>query len=157
MFITNSKDSRFSIIASSHLSPPSYDTTCQSVAVRRGGRGWLIGFSPPEGFLKFNGELELAIRCRFIAHVHTLSCYMLNASSSNGHSFFKSSRPIEVDSDDSLSEGELVREMNWRESMLKYLISKNFEMCMSKVPTPSSMMSYPKLLQLDPALLSMQW
>ena len=53
-------------------------------------------------------------------------------------------RPIVVHSDDSLSEGELVREMNWRESMLKYLISKNFEMCMSKVPTPSSMMSYPQ-------------
>ena len=49
-------------------------------------------------------------------------------------------------------------EMNWRESVLKYnLISKSFEMCMSKVPTPSSMMSYPKLLQLDPPLLSMQW
>ena len=126
--ITNSKDSRFSIIASSHLSPPSYDTASLSISGGSTGRGGeLIGFSPPEGFLKFNGELELAIRCRFIAHVHTLSCYVLNASSSNGNSFFKSSRPIVVDSDDSLSEGELVREMNWRESMLKYLISKNFE------------------------------
>ena len=53
-----------------------------------------------------------------------------------------------VDSDDSLSEGELERtnEMNWKKIMPNYLISNDFEMCMSKATPPFPMISPPKLL-----------
>ena len=55
------------------------------------------------------------------------------------HLFFKSIQPIVVDSDDSQSEGEVgrtdERDELERNPIFKYLIFKDFEMCISKAST----------------------